>query len=162
MFLRIPHEKKYIDGYNYKNWWTTIIEKDEEIEEAKYGEDRFVEVNSYSMHYVEVGEGEPMFMIPGSFAIYRSWNKIIPYLSDDFRLLTVDYIGVGYSDKPKSGFHYTVHEQSDMLAKIIKKLALDPGFHSTFTLRLIELKIAIRIFNWFYQSNIHFVHIVDA
>ena len=42
---------------------------------ACYGKDCFVEVASYTLHYVEVGAGEPVLLIPGSFSTYRSWNR---------------------------------------------------------------------------------------
>lgn len=95
-------------------------------EAAMYGEDRFVEVNGYRIHYVEVGEGEPLLLVPGSFSTYRVWNKIIPYLSSDFRIIAVDYVGAGASDKPRSGFRYTIDEQADLIAAMIRKLELEP------------------------------------
>lgn len=91
---------------------------------ARYGEDRFVEVEGYKIHYVEVGKGEPVILIPGSFSTYRTWNRIIPLLSDHYQLLALDYVGTGDSDKPESGFRYTTDEQANLVAKIIKKLGL--------------------------------------
>lgn len=96
------------------------------FEPARYGEDQFIEINSYRIHYIEVGTGEPLLLIPGSFSTYRVWNRIIPYLSDDFRIIAVDYVGAGASDKPKSGFHYTIDEQADLLAAMIRDLERGP------------------------------------
>jgi len=91
---------------------------------AKYGEDRFVEVEGYKIHYVEAGAGEPVILIPGSWSTYRAWNRIIPLLSDYYRLLALDYVGTGDSDKPKKGFRYTVQEQANLTAKMTEKLEL--------------------------------------
>ena len=91
---------------------------------AKYGEDKFVKVEGYKIHYVEAGKGEPVILIPGSFSTYRSWNRIMPLMSNQYRLLALDYVGMGDSDKPKSGFKYTIEEQADLTAKMIKKLKL--------------------------------------
>jgi pimeloyl-ACP methyl ester carboxylesterase len=47
---------------------------------------------------------------------------MIPTLSQHFKLLAIDYIGVGDSDKPLSGFSYTIEEQTDIIAKMIETL----------------------------------------
>lgn len=87
---------------------------------AKYGEDKFTEVDGYVLHYVEVGKGYPVILIPGSFSTYRVWNRIIPPLSERYRLLALDYLGTGDSDKPTKGFKYTIEEQADLIANMIR------------------------------------------
>ena len=95
---------------------------------SEYGVDKFVVVGGYNVHYVEVGEGEPVFLISGAFSTYRHWNRVIPYLSKYYRLFCIDYLGVGDSDKPRSGFDYTIEEQADLMAKMIEALRL-PKVH---------------------------------
>ena len=90
----------------------------------KYGTDRFVLVRDYNIHYVEVGEGEPVLLIPGAFTTYRTWNGVLLDLSPHYRVLAIDYVGVGDSDKPELGFHYTVEEQADVIAEMIGALRL--------------------------------------
>ncbi len=90
----------------------------------KYGVDKFVVVQGYNIHYVEAGEGEPILLIPGAFSTYRHWNRIIPHLSKHYKLLCLDYIGVGDSDKPRSGFGYTIEEQADLIVKMIEALQI--------------------------------------
>lgn len=90
----------------------------------KYGIDRFVVVQDFNIHYVEAGEGEPLLLIPGAFSTYRDWNRMIPFLSKHYKLLAIDYLGVGDSDKPRSGFGYTIEEQADIIAMIIEKMQL--------------------------------------
>lgn len=88
------------------------------------GEHKYIIIEEYNVHYLEVGEGDPIILIPGSFNTYKSFNRVIPFLSDIFRIIAVDYLGVGDSDKPKSEFEYTVKEQADIIAKLITKLEL--------------------------------------
>ncbi len=90
----------------------------------QYGVDKFVVVRGYNIHYVEAGEGEPIVLIPGAFSTYRHWNRIIPYLSKHYKLLCVDYLGVGDSDKPRSGFGYTIEEQADLIVEMIDALQI--------------------------------------
>ena len=89
---------------------------------AKYGEDKFTKVAGYVLHYVEVGKGHPTLLIPGSFSTYRAWNRIVPSLSKRYRLLSLDYLGIGDSDKPTKGFSYTIEEQADLIANMIIQL----------------------------------------
>lgn len=95
---------------------------------AKYGNDRFIRVDHYWVHYVEVGEGDPLLLIPGAFSTYRDWNRMIPILSKSYRILAIDYLGVGDSDKPTSGFNYTIEEQADLIVKMAERLQI-PKFH---------------------------------
>jgi len=90
----------------------------------KYGIDKFVVVQGHNLHYVEAGEGQPILLIPGAFSTYRHWNRIIPYLSEHYKLLCLDYLGVGDSDKPRCGFGYTIEEQTDLIVKMIEALQI--------------------------------------
>ncbi len=94
------------------------------LSKAEYGEDEFREVDGYQIHYVDVGRGTPVLMIPGSFSTYRTWNPIVPKLSEKYRLLLLDYLGTGDSDKPRSGFYYSIGEQADWIAKFLRSLHL--------------------------------------
>jgi pimeloyl-ACP methyl ester carboxylesterase len=89
---------------------------------ARYGEDRFAQVRGHRIHYVDVGPGPPVIMVSGSYSTYRTWNRLIPLLADRYRLLALDYLGTGDSDKPKRGFRYTVQEQADLIAELIQML----------------------------------------
>jgi pimeloyl-ACP methyl ester carboxylesterase len=91
---------------------------------ADFGEDEFIEVGGYRLHYVEAGKGAPVIFIPGSFSTYRTWNPILPILAKSFRVLALDYLGTGDSDKPRSGFRYSIGEQADLTAKFIRTMRL--------------------------------------
>ena len=90
----------------------------------QYGIDKFVVVQGYNIHYVEAGEGQPILLIPGAFSTYRHWNRVIPYLSKHYKLLCMDYLGAGDSDKPRSGFKYTIEEQTDLIVKMVEMLQI--------------------------------------
>jgi pimeloyl-ACP methyl ester carboxylesterase len=105
-------------GYMVKNDQHKIYSK------TQYGVDKFLVAAGYNIHYVEAGAGDPILLIPGAFSTYRHWNRIIPYLSKHYKLLCVDYLGVGDSDKPRSGFGYTIEEQADLIVKMIEALQL--------------------------------------
>jgi len=92
--------------------------------EARHGIDRFVQAQGYRLHYVEVGDGPPVVLIPGAFTTYRAWDGMLPALSAHHRVLSIDYVGVGDSDQPQTGFGYTVEEQADVMAEAIAALGV--------------------------------------
>jgi pimeloyl-ACP methyl ester carboxylesterase len=94
------------------------------LSRAEYGEDEFREIEGYQIHYVDIGKGTPILLIPGSFSTYRAWNPIVAQLSEVYRLLALDYLGTGDSDKPRYHFRYTIGEQADWIAKFIRSLRL--------------------------------------
>ncbi|MGO9614586.1 MAG: alpha/beta fold hydrolase [Dissulfurispiraceae bacterium] len=93
-------------------------------EKSSVGVDQFVEVNGYNVHYVEAGLGRPVVLIPGAFSTYRVWNRLIPKLSQRFRVIAINYVGVGDSDKPERGFDCSVKSQADIIAETIRSMNL--------------------------------------
>jgi pimeloyl-ACP methyl ester carboxylesterase len=91
---------------------------------ASHGVDRFVRVSDRTIHYVEAGAGPPILLIPGAFTTYRAWERMMAGLSPHARVLAVDYVGIGDSDKPEAGFGYTVEEQADVMAEMLLALGL--------------------------------------
>jgi pimeloyl-ACP methyl ester carboxylesterase len=77
---------------------------------AEFGVDRFATVRGYRIHYVELGKGHPLVLVPPSFATYRNCKKVAHKMAEHFRVPAVDYLGTGQSDKPKRGFLYSPME----------------------------------------------------
>jgi pimeloyl-ACP methyl ester carboxylesterase len=49
---------------------------------------------------------------------------MIPLLFQHYRLFCIDYPGTGDSDKPRTGFKYTIEEQADLIARMIERLEI--------------------------------------
>ncbi|MGE5663116.1 MAG: alpha/beta fold hydrolase [Deltaproteobacteria bacterium] len=96
----------------------------EVYERARYGLDRFATPGGLNVHYVEAGAGPPVLLIPGAFTTYRTWDRIMPLLAGRHRVIAIDYVGVGDSDKPSEGFGYSAAEQADVVAEMIRGLGL--------------------------------------
>ncbi|MEZ5175466.1 MAG: haloalkane dehalogenase [Acidimicrobiia bacterium] len=56
-------------------------------------------VNGKAMAYVEAGHGEPIVFLHGNPTSSHLWRNIIPHLSDGYRCIAPDLIGMGDSDK---------------------------------------------------------------
>lgn len=56
-------------------------------------------VNGKQMAYVDVGSGEPIVFLHGNPTSSHLWRNVIPQLSDGYRCVAPDLIGMGASDK---------------------------------------------------------------
>ena len=87
-------------------------------------ESHYVEVKGSKMHYVDTGgTGTPIVMLHGQPTWSYLWRNIIPYLEGNHRVIAVDLIGFGKSDKPNIG--YTVENHAVYLGGFMDALALD-------------------------------------
>lgn len=85
---------------------------------------RLARTGGKAMHYVETGSGPPVILIPGLFGTHRMWNRLIPYLDKQYRLIAIDNFGTGESGPADEGFHYSVAEQADMVVALMDALGL--------------------------------------
>ena len=76
-----------------------------------------VTVNRRRMAYVDVGEGDPVVFLHGNATSSYMWRNIMPYLEGRGRLIAIDNIGQGDSDKlPDSGpGSYTLAEHQTFI-----------------------------------------------
>jgi len=85
-------------------------------------ESKFITINGSKMHYIDVGEGNPILFLHGNPTSSYLWRNIIPYLANKGRCIAPDLIGMGKSDKPDIG--YTFFEHYDYLHAFIEALDL--------------------------------------
>ncbi len=72
-------------------------------------ESKYADVLGSKMHYVDVGEGDPIVFLHGSPTSSYLWRNIIPYLSPHARCVAVDLIGMGKSDHPGISYRFNDH-----------------------------------------------------
>jgi haloalkane dehalogenase len=85
-------------------------------------ESKFLQVNGHRMHYIDVGQVDPILFIHGNPTSSYLWRNIIPYLSDRTRCIALDLIGYGKSERPNIDYRFVTH--ADYVTKFIQKLAL--------------------------------------
>lgn len=69
----------------------------------------YIEVKGSKMHYLDEGEGRPILLLHGNPTSSYLWRNIIPYLTPHGRIVAVDLIGMGKSDKPDIGYTFQDH-----------------------------------------------------
>lgn len=72
-------------------------------------ESHYADVLGAKMHYVDVGEGDPIIFLHGNPTSSYLWRNIIPFVSEQGRCIAPDLIGMGKSDHPDIGYHYDDH-----------------------------------------------------
>ena len=83
----------------------------------------FVEINNIKLYYEDHGEGFPLVLISGFGSDCASWDAILPYLKDYYRIIRFDNRGVGRSDAPDE--FYNVETMADDVAALMNCLQID-------------------------------------
>lgn len=75
------------------------------------------------LHYREIGEGPPLLLLDGVGGSWV-WFKTAPILSQQFRLIILDVLGTGRSDKPPGP--YSIRGLARQLIEVILQLGIGP------------------------------------
>ena len=73
-------------------------------------ESRFHDLGGARMHYVDEGSGEPLLFVHGNPTWSFAWRHFVRELSGEYRVLAVDHVGCGLSDKP-ADYPYTLNRR---------------------------------------------------
>lgn len=84
---------------------------------------QFLAIDGTRMHYVDVGEGEPMLFVHGNPTWSFAWRRLISAFSPPLRCVAVDHVGCGLSDKPQV-YSYTLNQHVANLVQLIDSLDL--------------------------------------
>ena len=75
----------------------------------------------YPIFYQTAGSGAQLLLLHGFPTASWDWHKLWPDLSKRFRLIAPDFIGFGYSAKPRS-YHYSILDQADIVEQLLENL----------------------------------------
>ena len=86
---------------------------------------RYVEVNGVRIHYVDEGQGEVILCLHGEPSWSYLYRKMIPILSRRYRVLAMDFVGFGRSDKYTERGEYSFAMHHATVVGFIDALGLD-------------------------------------
>jgi len=75
------------------------------------------------MHYVDVGAGPVVVMVHGNPTWSYYYRNLIGRLSASHRVIAIDHIGCGLSDKPQE-YRYTLEQHTDNLEMLLSGLEI--------------------------------------
>ncbi len=83
--------------------------------------------HGHRLSYVTAGEGEPLVLVPGYLQAAVDWvDAGYPQLlGDRFRLIMIDPLGFGESDKPHASADYTLTARADHLDAVLDAEGID-------------------------------------
>jgi haloalkane dehalogenase len=93
------------------------------FEEAYPFKSNFLNVSGHRYHYIDEGAGEVLLFVHGNPSWSFAWRNLVKDLSKNYRVLAVDHIGCGFSDKPQE-YNYTLAQHIENLCVFIENLDL--------------------------------------
>jgi pimeloyl-ACP methyl ester carboxylesterase len=119
-------------------------------------EPQYVEIDGLRQAYVDVGtgeSGETILLVHGQPAWSYLYRKMIPVLADaGHRVIAMDHVGMGRSDKPIDPDYYTYMGHVERMETFIQELELEQGNLTIFLQdwgSLIGLNVIGRNTDWF-------------
>ncbi len=88
-------------------------------------EPHYLELNGLRVHYVDVGQGDIILCLHGEPTWSYLYRKMMLSLAAGHRVIALDFIGFGRSDKLADKADYSFHLHQDMLTGFIRALALE-------------------------------------
>ena len=84
---------------------------------------RALNLDGHRYHYVDEGQGDVLLMVHGNPTWSFYWRNLIRALSPKYRIIAVDHIGCGLSDKPRN-YPYRLAQHVDNLTQLVEQLDL--------------------------------------
>jgi haloalkane dehalogenase len=85
----------------------------------------YVDVNGLRIHYLDEGQGEVILCLHGEPSWSYLYRKMIPTLSLSHRVLAMDFIGFGRSDKFTERSEYSFQMHHDTVVGFINAMGLE-------------------------------------
>lgn len=83
----------------------------------------YFDYNGSSIFYGVLGKGDPLLLLHGYPFNSYDWNWVIDELSDKYQVVYLDFLGMGFSDKPED-HNYSFEEYTEIINTLAIKLNL--------------------------------------
>jgi haloalkane dehalogenase len=87
-------------------------------------ESRWFRTEDGVQHYVDEGSGPPLLMVHGNPTWSFAWRHLIAGLRDRYRVIAVDHLGCGFSEKPQDESFYVLDRHIARLTGLVRALGL--------------------------------------
>src|SRR6478736_4204874 len=85
---------------------------------------KWLTYHGHQIFYVVEGSGEPLVLLHGFPTSSWDWHKLWDTLNQTYRVITLDFIGFGFSDKPKD-YIYSIMDQANLVEQLLFNLQID-------------------------------------
>ena len=80
--------------------------------------------NNITLHYLDEGDGKPLFLMHGNAGSGQVYRKVIPTLKQHYRVIAHDRQGFGHSEKVETG-EFSPRAYAGELARLMDALGID-------------------------------------
>jgi pimeloyl-ACP methyl ester carboxylesterase len=87
-------------------------------------EGKIAEIDGVGLHYVDRGSGPAVLLIHGFGGHTFSFRHTIPALEREYRVVAVDLMGFGFSERPKDA-DYSLAAHADRVLRLMDHLGID-------------------------------------
>lgn len=81
-------------------------------------------IDRHRLHYIDEGEGPVVVLIHGNPTWSYYYRNLIQKLRSGHRVIAIDHLGCGLSDKPQD-YPYTLHQHIENLYALLEHLEID-------------------------------------
>jgi pimeloyl-ACP methyl ester carboxylesterase len=86
---------------------------------------KFIEVDGVRLHYIDVGEGDPVVLLHGNASMLQDLSlSLVDRLAGTHRVIAFDRPGFGYSARPKN-VTWTPEAQMELFRRAFKRLGIE-------------------------------------
>ncbi|HCO23199.1 MAG: alpha/beta hydrolase [Gimesia sp.] len=86
-------------------------------------ESHWLKIDGHQCHYLDEGAGPVLLMVHGNPTWSFAWRRLVKQLSQKYRVIAVDHMGCGLSDKPQQ-YSYQLATHIENLKTLIQELDL--------------------------------------
>lgn len=69
------------------------------------------------------GNGQPLILLHGFPTSSWDWHRLWDSLRNSYQLIALDFIGYGFSDKPRS-YEYSINDQATLVEQVLAHLKI--------------------------------------
>ena len=104
---------------------TIVVDSETKGAEVNVDGGRLIETSAGEVQLREDGpaDGPPIVLLHGYLGSLRWWDNLVPQLAERNRVIMMDLVGFGGSEKPKSG--YAMSEQANSVAEALAELGVE-------------------------------------
>ncbi len=82
----------------------------------------FKNIDGFNTHYTDIGSGQPVVLLHSQPANERQFDLLKDLLKKDYRVISIDRPGMGYSDGPNINSSERLFIQAKIISKLIKEI----------------------------------------
>ena len=82
----------------------------------------FKNIDGYNIHYTDIGSGQPLVLLHSQPANERQFDLLKNKLKENYRVISIDRPGMGYSEGPKINSSERLFLQAEIISKLLDEI----------------------------------------